>query len=208
MSVDALIAGIASKFEGDEGDLRAIIMKALKDAKFLEATTTVPAITEKTGAKSSGQPTTYTQFLRHWNVQLKTQYPDFTARQQIYIQMWKALSVAEKKSWKANGDQPSQVVARHQTGYQLFVHENKNCVEVMACKPGADRFKKLGAMWQALKNVPVKGQTYWNERAKGVEVVTPQAPVEPKVVVAPAKVEVEEEEESEVDEADESEEDE
>jgi hypothetical protein len=64
--------------------------------------------------------------------------------------------------------QAPQEATRHQTGYQLFVHESKNCEEVMACTPGAERFKKFGSMWQALKDVPDKGQAYWNERAKAI----------------------------------------
>jgi hypothetical protein len=235
MSVEALITGLVAKFEGEEAELRVTIMKALKDAKFLEDAPVAPAIIEKkaaSGTKASATPTAYTLFVRHWNVQLKSQYPDFTARQQVYIQMWKALSTADKKAWSApNGAvpaqaaqaaqvaQPVQKATRHQTGYQAFVHGKKHCPEVLACTPGAERFKKLGAMWQALKNVPVEGQAYWNQMAKeekGIEVaVAVQAPPKPKVVIAPAKVEEveveveeEEEEEDEIDEADESEDDE
>jgi hypothetical protein len=37
-------------------------------------------------------------------------------------------------------------------------------------KPEAERFKKVGSMWQAVKGVPAKGQAYRN--AKGVEDAT------------------------------------
>ena len=63
---------------------------------------------------------------------------------------------------------PKDPIVRRQTGYQLFVHENKNCDEVIALKAGPLRFKKLGAMWQALKDVPTEGQAYWNEKAKAL----------------------------------------
>jgi hypothetical protein len=92
--------------------------------------------------------------------------------------MWQALKnvpVKGQADWNEMAltisfpKKPSKVskepVARRQTGYQLFIHENKNCAEVLACTPGHERFRKLGSMWHALKDVPVKGQAYWNERA-------------------------------------------
>ena len=120
------------------------------------------------GTKGSN-PTTYTLFVRYWTVQLKSQYPEYKTRQQAYIQMWKALSPEEKKSWVSPaGDAPAvAIVATHRrkTGYQLFLNQLKFNPEMLP-NMGPRGPKKLGEMWQALKGVPEGGQDYWNMMAK------------------------------------------
>jgi hypothetical protein len=126
------------------------------------------------GTKGSA-PTTYTQFVRYWTVQLKTQYPDAKARKQAYLQMWKALSPAEKKAWVAPiGDAPVVVAvvevvpapkkAHRLTGYLLFAREQKTLSKLR----GTKATKKVTEMWQDLKGVQVEGQDYWNQMAKEI----------------------------------------
>jgi hypothetical protein len=131
------------------------------------------------GTKGSN-PTTYTQFVRYWTVQLKTQYPESKDRKQAYLQMWKALSPAEKKAWVApTGDAPAdapvvvsvvEVVptpqkAHRLTGYILFAREQKMLTKLRGTKGE----KKVTEMWKDLKGVPAEGQDYWNTLAKNTQ---------------------------------------
>jgi hypothetical protein len=209
MSLEIFVDAIATKFECDKAELRAIVQKAMVDAKFLDDTPVAPVVNEKKGSK--GSPTIYSQFISYWNVQLRSQYADYKIRQKTYIQMWNALSPAEKKAWVVPGGVPVMVTTqrtatRRQTGYMLFISRMKTSPEVLEVASGPQRSKKLGAMWQALKGVPVEGQDYWNQMAKedDVDVDVPTTEQLP-VVVTPVIAAIVDEEDEEDEEDDESE---